>query len=262
MPGFIIDLDGTMYAGSSPIRGAAAFVSRLKAARLPYLYATNNSSRRPEQVALHLQQVSGVSAGPEEVVTSAQAAARYAAGRKPGATVYAIGEEGLLHALEEAGLVLADEGEAPDYVIQGIDRSFTYDKLTAAVRFIRQGAAYILTNPDRLLPGDGGLMPGAGSLSEAISAASGMAPVIIGKPSPILLDMAVERLGLPRDDIWVVGDNLLTDIEGGYAAGCRTALVLTGVTTADNVGGKLRHSGIEPDLVCRDLLELWDRING
>ncbi|GIP31219.1 HAD-IIA family hydrolase [Paenibacillus sp. J2TS4] len=257
MPGFIIDLDGTMYAGTRPIPGAAEFIGRLKQEGHPFIYATNNSSKRPEQVAEHLHAVAGVEACPTEVLTSAQAAARYIADRQPGARVFVIGEDGLVHAAGEAGLIVTEE--RPDFVVQGIDRRFSYAKLEAAVRHIKSGAAYVLTNPDHLLPGEGGFHPGAGALAAAIRTASEAEPIVIGKPSPILLGMAVARLGLPASEAWVVGDNLRTDIAGGRAAGCRTALVLTGLATPDHADELIARSGVQPDLICRDLPELFDR---
>ncbi|WP_010271145.1 HAD-IIA family hydrolase [Paenibacillus senegalensis] len=256
MPGWIIDLDGTMYRGNMPVEGAAQFISQITEAGHPYLYVTNNSSRKPGQVAEHIRRVTGASASAENILTSSQAAARYAAGRKPGASFFAIGEEGLMHALEEAGLVPVREDEVPDFVVQGIDRGFTYDKLAKATRYIHRGAEYLLTNPDRLLPGDGGLLPGAGSVAASLKTASGTEPVVIGKPSPIILNLAVEKLGLPRNDIWVVGDNIETDIAGGVAARCRTALVLTGITRAEQAGELLQQANLKSDLICRDLPDL------
>ncbi|WP_409341977.1 TIGR01457 family HAD-type hydrolase [Paenibacillus sp. MBLB4367] len=260
MPGFLIDLDGTMYAGNRQIPHAASFIRELERRGWPYLYVTNNSSRTPEQVAAHISEVVGIEARSENVLSSAQAAAAYIAERREGRRVYAIGEAGLRQALTDAGLELVEE--QPDYVVQGIDRQFTYAKLEAAVRHIAAGAVSIMTNPDHMLPGDGGLSPGAGSLGAAIRMASGIEPVVIGKPSPIIMRYAVERLGLPTAHIWAVGDNMRTDIGGGIAAGCRTALVLTGVATAANVEAQLSEAGCKPDLVCGDLAELLERLDG
>ncbi len=116
-------------------------------------------------------------------------------------------------------------------VVQGIDRTFSYEKMFKAVRYIRAGAKYVLTNPDHLLPWNGELSPGAGSISASIERASETAPVIIGKPSPIIMRYATARLGLAPEEIWAVGDNINTDIRGGAEAKCRTALVLTGWRT-------------------------------
>jgi 4-nitrophenyl phosphatase len=257
MPGFLIDLDGTLYKGSRPVPHAAEFISSLRKLRLPYLYVTNNSSRTPGQVAGHLARF-GIEADPQEIVTTSAAAADYVVRSGKGRKVFLIGEHGLEHALREAGLRLTDE--APDFVVQGIDRQFSYGKLEKAVRMIREGAGFVLTNPDRLLPSDTGLSPGAGSLAAAIEAAAGVEPVIIGKPSAILMRYALERIGMPPEDVWAVGDNLRTDIAGGAAAGLRTALVLTGVTTPGNLAGEIRAAGAVPDLTVPDLRELSRRL--
>ncbi|MDR6881497.1 TIGR01457 family HAD-type hydrolase [Bacillus sp. 3255] len=251
MYGFIIDLDGTLYRGHEPIPHAAAFIQWLQEQRLPYLLVTNNSSRTPEQVAEHLLPF-GIEVPAAAIYTSSQAAAKYLSEQRGGSRVHMIGEAGLRIALEASGFAL-NGTTTPDYVVQGIDRSFSYEKLTEAVRHLKNGATYVLTNPDRLLPSDGGLMPGAGSLAASITAASGVEPVVIGKPSPIIMAYAIERLGLPAADVWVIGDNVHTDIRGGAVSGCRTALVLTGVATPDNVHEQLASAGATPDLVCDDL---------
>ncbi|WP_058302315.1 TIGR01457 family HAD-type hydrolase [Gorillibacterium timonense] len=256
MPGYIIDLDGTLYAGTNPIPQAAPFIDSLRRAGSPYLFVTNNSSRTPDEVARHLREIAGIPAAAEDVLTSAQAAARYQADAAPGSRVYAIGEQGLRQALAKAGLHLVEgPDDKPDAVIQGIDRSFTYAKLFSASRAILGGAAFIATNSDLQLPTEQGLTPGSGSLSLAIRAASGVEPVWIGKPSPIIMNYAIERLGLPADEIWVVGDNLRTDIAGGIAAGCRTAWVLTGIAQDVDPEEQIRITSIKPELVLRHLLD-------
>lgn len=254
MPGFIIDLDGTLFAGREPIPHAEPFIRSIRAKNWPYLYLTNNSTANPVQVTEKLRSITGIEATGDQVLTSAVAAARYVAGRRQGRRVFCIGESGLLEAMEEAGLELVDT--APDFIVQGIDRSFTYAKLEQAVRFIREGAAYIQTNPDHLLPMDGGPIPGAGSIAAAIRTASETEPVLIGKPSRIIMEYGIERVGLPAEEIWAVGDNIRTDIGGGAAAGCRTALMLTGLATPANAEALIRETGIRPDAVCGNLMEL------
>ncbi|MEC0232103.1 TIGR01457 family HAD-type hydrolase [Paenibacillus alba] len=256
MKGFLIDLDGTLYRGHEPIPHAAAFIQWLQQHQMPFLLVTNNSSRTPEQVAEHLLAL-GIEVPAAAVYTSSQAAAQYLTEQRSGNRVHIVGEAGLRIALAAAGF--ASDETTPDYVVQGIDRSFSYEKLTEAVRHVKQGATYVLTNPDRMLPSDGGLMPGAGSLAAAITAASGVEPVVIGKPSPIIMAYATERLGLPPADVWVIGDNVHTDIRGGAVSGCRTALVLTGVATADNVHEQVASAGVTPDLICSDLQHFMDQ---
>lgn len=255
--GLIIDLDGTMYRGKQMVEHADEFVSKLLELDMPHLFLTNNSSRTPQAVAEHLKSL-GIPAEAGNVYTAAQAAARYISREKSGANVYVIGENGLEEAVIEAGLAVVQE--QPDYVVQGIDRSFNYAKLAEAVRHIRSGAVYIQTNPDLLLPSDHGFMPGAGSIGAAIQAASGCAPVVIGKPSAIIMRDAIERLDLPPERVWVIGDNAATDIKAGQAAGCRTALVLTGLTTRANLQVMLESAGAEPDLICDDLPELLSKL--
>jgi 4-nitrophenyl phosphatase len=242
-----------MYAGSREITYAKEFIEYLKQSNIPFLYVTNNSTRTPLAVADHLQQM-GINAKEEEIVTSSQAAAQYVAELGgQGARVFAVGEEGLRIALMEAGLQLV--AEQPDFVVQGLDRNFSYEKLNKAAAYIRAGAAYLLTNPDQVLPYDDTLLPGAGSLSASIQMASGVEPVIIGKPSHLIVQYALKRLP-QADEVWVVGDNLLTDIGAGHAAGLRTALVLTGLATPDNVEGLIQQYGIVPDLIASHLMEL------
>lgn len=258
MPGFLLDLDGTLYHGDRPIAGAAEFIAWLNKNQYPYLYVTNNSSRTPEQVAAHLEKV-GIAARADEVLTSAQAAAMYMKEQKSGGNVYLIGESGLELAVRDAGFHTDTERPA-DFVVQGIDRSFSYEKLAAAVRRLRAGAAYVLTNPDHLLPWNNELQPGAGSIAASIEKASETQPVVIGKPSPIIMNYAIERLGLPKEQIWVVGDNLRTDIQGGLAAECHTALVLTGLLTRDTVEEHIGRTGLRPELICDNLQQLADRL--
>jgi 4-nitrophenyl phosphatase len=254
---FLIDLDGTMYAGDLRIEHAEPFIGRLRELKLPFLFVTNNSSRTPEQVAAHLIRM-GIAAKPEEIVTSSQATAHYIAVRKPGAKVFAIGEAGLRSALEGAGLELVED--QPDFVVQGIDRQFTYDKLARAVQFITDGAEYVLTNPDRLLPSDGRLVPGAGSIAASIQGALQIEPVVIGKPYEPIMRFALERLAF-AEQVWAVGDNPATDILAGQAAGLRTALVQTGIAAGVNVEDLLERSGAAPDLICRNLESLLERLN-
>ncbi|WP_248927769.1 TIGR01457 family HAD-type hydrolase [Paenibacillus hamazuiensis] len=251
--GFLLDLDGTLYNGDRPIPYAAEFMGWLNAQRHPYLLVTNNSSRTPAQVAEHLRGL-GIEVPASAILTSSIAAALYLKDQAKGSRVYAIGEQGLKQALADSGFELTDE--RPDYVVQGIDRDFTYAKLAAAVRHIRSGAGFVMTNPDLLLPWNGELTPGAGAIGAAIQASSQAEPVVIGKPSPIIMNYAVRQLGLPAERIWAVGDNLRTDIRGGAAAGCRTALVLTGLATKDNAESQIAAAGIRPDVICDDLQSL------
>lgn len=253
----LLDLDGTLYRGGERVPGADRLTAELKARDLPFWFVTNNSSRTPGDVAEHLRGM-GIPADPEQVITSSLAAADYAKRNYNGGTAYVIGEGGLRRALLDAGITLLSEGDTPtpELVVQGIDRRFTYDKLTVAVRHIRGGASYVLTNPDLLLPSDGGLMPGAGSLGASLRAASSKDPIVIGKPSAILMDYALQRAGVGPEQAWVVGDNPATDIAAAKSAGCPSVLVLTGVCDAGSWESMCRASDAQPNAVCQGLDDL------
>lgn len=253
----LFDLDGTLYRGGERVPGADQLIMRLADQGIPYWFVTNNSSRVPAEVAGHLVRI-GIPASPGQVITSALAAADYANRQFPGSRAFVIGEPGLKFALADAGILELNEGDmaSADIVVQGIDRDFSYGKLASAVRHITEGAAYLLTNPDLLLPSDGGLMPGAGSLSASIRAASGKEPVVIGKPSAILMDYALKKAGVKPEEAWVVGDNPFTDISAAVRAGCPSVLTLTGLCEVSDWEAKCRMAGVVPDAVCSGLIEL------
>lgn len=253
----LIDLDGTIYHGDTPIEGASALIKQLKEQQWQYRFVTNNSSATPEQVAARLNRM-GIAAEPGDVCTSAQATAHYIAANKPGANVLVIGEHGLRQALQDNGMTLVDE--QPDVVVQGIDREFTYEKGAKAVQAIRDGALFIMTNPDLLLPANGGFIPGAGSIGAMLKAASGIEPVVIGKPSRILIQYALDQLECGSEQALVIGDNMLTDIRSGVEAGCDTVLLYTGLTTPDNVDEYQKLSGCEPTYCYFDLAELAEAL--
>lgn len=248
---YLIDLDGTLYRGTEVIDDAPEFIKWLQRTGKKYLFVTNNSSRRPEQVAEHLRHL-GIDAEPEDVFTSSQVAATYiAADQDRGNRVFIVGEEGLHHALTEiAGCTIADD--AVDYVVQGIDRDFSYRKLKQASLLIQAGATYLATNVDKALPTEEGLLPGAGSLLAAIQTASGTKPIVMGKPEARMIDYAVQNLGVSKDRAVVIGDNLETDILAGVNAGVRTVLVLTGFSKREHI----EAAAGAPTLIVDTLTEL------
>jgi len=263
--GLLIDLDGTLYHGGKVISLAPSFIQKLREDDIPFLFVTNNSSRTPQDVANHLNKL-GIEAREEEVCTSALATAQYIVDQALGKTVYLIGEKGLKEALKEKGLRIIEEEEgegqfeevAIDLVVQGIDRQFNYVKLTKATQFIAQGAAYLLTNPDHLLPSDELPIPGAGSIAAAIEKATGTQPTIIGKPSPIIIQYAIDKLltvhsTLKRENIIVVGDNIHTDIQAGKNANLKTAFVLSGISKMEELK---QYQELQPDIIANDLLHL------
>jgi 4-nitrophenyl phosphatase len=249
----ISDMDGVLWRQSTPLPGLNDFFDFLHAHDIGYMLATNNSART---VAEYVEKLAGfgIQTPPERIVTSGVATALYLQERQPGARVYAVGMPGLERTLAEYGFTLADEDV--DFVVAGIDWTLTYDKIATANRLIRQGAAFIGTNPDRTFPSPNGPMPGAGTVLASIQTPSYTEPVVIGKPSPLMFELALKRLNVQPAEAAMLGDRLETDIAGGADAGMKTIMVCTGIHTRADLPG----SPFQPDAVFDDLpalLEAW-----
>src|SRR5574342_96014 len=251
--GYLIDLDGTMYRGSERIEAASDFVKRLIEAEIPYLFVTNNSSRTPAQVAEKLRSFD-IPTTEEQVFTTSQATANYIYEQKPDATVYVIGEEGIQTAIEEKGLQFA--GEDADFVVSGIDRGITYEKLAVGCLAVRNGATFISTNGDIAIPTERGLLPGNGSLTSVISVSTQTKPIFIGKPESVIMEQALKVLGTTKEETLMVGDNYDTDILAGMNAGMDTLLVHTGVTSVE----KLTEYDVQPTHVVHSLTEWIEKM--
>lgn len=248
----LVDLDGVLYRGDTALPDAGRFIAWLRRRAVSFRLVTNNATLTPAQYVRKLATM-GIEVAADELFTSALATARYLIGE--GAvhqTVFAVGEAGLTDALQRAGIELVDE--RPDWVVAGLDRELTYDKLAAACLAIRAGARFVGTNPDTSLPTERGLMPGAGAIQAAITAATGVQPVVIGKPQPLMLRLAMEDLGASPANTAMLGDRLDTDIGGAVAAGMPSIMVLTGVSTRHD----LISSPIQPSLVVETLDALID----
>ena len=230
---YLIDLDGTIYAGKTLIPAGKRFIERLQAAAIPHLFVTNNTTRRPDQIQQHLQREFGIETPVETIYTASLATLAYMEKAGLGKSVYVIGEEGLKSALWEAGYV--EDTQSPAYVVVGLDRQLTYEQLVTATLAIQGGAHFIGTNPDLNIPTEKGLLPGAGSLLAFLEAATRVKPVLIGKPEAIMMDNALALLGSDRHQTAMVGDNYWTDIQAGLRNGFPTILVLTGFTSPEEV---------------------------
>lgn len=226
--GYLIDLDGTMYLGEEPIEAAGEFVDALYSKGIPYLFVTNNSSKTGKDVAGKLNRM-GIKANPEQVVTTSLATANYIKHQHDKAEVYVIGETGIRHALEEKGLTVVDKEEA-DYVVVGLDREVNYEKFAKACLAVRNGAKFISTNGDIAIPTERGLLPGNGSITSVVTISTGVSPLFIGKPEKIIMEEALQIIGLSKEETIMVGDNYHTDIKAGINAGMDTLMVFTGVT--------------------------------
>jgi 4-nitrophenyl phosphatase len=250
----LIDMDGVLWRGDAPMPGLTDFFAVLRQRGITFVLATNNSSRTGDDYARRLVGY-GVEVSPDEVITSGQATAAYLAERSgPGTPVYVIGEDGLCQSLIERGFRLINSDTQPKYVVVGWDRQLTFEKLAQATLFIRAGAGFIATNPDRTWPSERGLIPGAGAIVAAVGAATDVEPTIIGKPSPVMLRIAMRRIGARPTTTAMLGDRLETDILGGRNAGLTTILVLSGVATPD----ELATSPTQPDLVFDDIAALTE----
>ncbi|MBM7097014.1 TIGR01457 family HAD-type hydrolase [Bacillus sp. H-16] len=230
--GYLIDLDGTMYRGKEEISEAVTFVNQLVEKKIPYLFVTNNSSRTPEQVSDKLVSM-GIPSTPDHVFTTSMATANYVSEKKPGATVFTIGEEGIKQALKEKGMKPGDE--TADVVVVGIDRAISYEKLSTACLAVRNGATFISTNGDVAIPTERGLLPGNGSLTSVVTVSTGVKPTFIGKPESIIVNQALDVLGTAKEETVMVGDNYHTDILAGIHAGLDTIIVHTGVTSKEQL---------------------------
>ena len=248
----LFDLDGVLYRGGEPIAHAAETVARLRERGTRIAFVTNNSSRTPDAVAARLRTV-GVDASVDEVVTSALATADLIAARGIG-DAFVVGGDGLRRALGNAGIAVVDGDVArPEAVVVGFDPDVTYERLRDAAVRVARGAAFVGSNPDASFPAaDGENWPGAGALIAAIETTTGVRAEIVGKPNAPLLRSAIERAGggVPL----MVGDRLDTDIDGALALGWDAALVLTGVSTAEDA----ERASPSPTYVLHDLRGLFD----
>lgn len=252
--GYLIDLDGTMFRGNEPIDGAKAFIDWLQQKQIPYVFVTNNSSATSAQVAAKLNRME-IAANEDQVITSSKACANYIKNKVKDPLVYMIGEEGLYEALKAKGISITDQDDA-NVVVIGIDRDINYEKLANAALAVRKGAVFISTNSDVAIPSERGLLPGNGSLTAVISVSTGQEPTFIGKPEPIIINEALNQLGLPKKEIMMVGDNYATDITAGIRAGIDTLMVFTGVTQKE----ELPNLEIQPTYYVDNLRDWVEKI--
>ncbi|MHB1295666.1 MAG: HAD-IIA family hydrolase [Anaerolineae bacterium] len=247
-----IDMDGVLYRGHQVLPGVQEMLDFLDRNDIRYLLVTNNATMSQAQFSDKLAKMD-VSVPPERIITSGVATAAYLATKvPPGTRINVVGEESLAREMEKQGFVIA--GRDAEYVVAGLDRTVTYEKLKTATIAIRAGATFIGTNPDRTLPVENEIVPGAGSILAALVAATDVQPIIVGKPEPIILEQSMRILGARAEESAVLGDRLETDILGGYRAGLATIMVLTGISTAEEAGAY----EVQPDWIFADLPALTD----
>ena len=246
----ISDMDGVLYLGDEPMPRLLEFVTFLRQHSIPFILATNNSSRTPQQSVDKLARM-GVQVFPHEILNSGQATARFLAREyPPGTRVHVFGMASLKQVITEAGFVLADEDVA--VVVASIDREITYEKLKRATLLIRGGARFIATNLDPTVPTEDGLAPGTGSMIAALQTATGVTPTAIGKPGTAMFELAMELMGATPATTAMIGDRLDTDILGAQRAGLKTIFVLSGSNN------RAEAEPYAPDFIFNDLAALLD----
>lgn len=231
----LLDMDGVLWRGADPVLDIQALFKDILKAGCQVFCVTNNSTK---SVAMYQETLAGfgVSLDPGQFVTSAVATAAYLADRYPrGSSLFVVGEQGLRDTIQDSGFHLVagpDEGDVAAVVV-GLDRDLTYQKLNLAVRYLRSGAVFVGTNPDRTIPTPAGPAPGAGSLIAAVETSTGVEATMIGKPASHLFNLAISRSGGRAEETLMIGDRLETDILGAQRLGIRTGLVLSGISSRE-----------------------------
>ncbi len=248
--GLILDMDGVLYQGNEPLGDLPALFGRIKEQGLRVIMATNNAIRNSDEHREKMRSF-GVELEPWQVINSMQVVVELLKRKFPkGGPIFAVVSSSTMKAFEDAGYY-NDEKDA-QAVIVGLDRQVTYEKLETATLLVRSGRMYIGTNPDASFPTPRGLLPGAGSIIAAVTTASGVQPRFAGKPEPSMYQICMERLGTTPETTLAIGDRLDTDILGGNRACCRTGLVMSGVTSHE----ELSKWEPKPDLVAEDLWKM------
>ena len=265
----IIDMDGVLWHGTQPMPGLTDFFQTLDDLQIPFILATNNASLTPEQYVTKLAKMS-VTITKKQILTSGTATALYLSKQvNPTETrVFVVGEDGATQPLIDHGFTLTglyevnNDNDASkkgaDIVVCGKDETLTWDKLATATLNIRAGAKFIGTNADTTLPTEHGITHGNGAILAALEVATGVSPTIIGKPEPIIYQQALALLGVDPDKTVAIGDRLETDILGAVRTGIRSIMVLTGISTEDD----LKESDYQPTWVMPDIRAITKALRG
>lgn len=246
---WLCDMDGVLLLEQAVIAGANAFIEALQASGHGFQVLTNNSIYTPRDLRAKLLR-GGLDVPEDAIWTSAMATARFLADQRPGGSAYVIGESGLTTALHEAGYVLTETD--PDYVVLGETRLYSFSSITRAIRLIHGGARFIATNPDITGPSDEGPIPATGTFASAIRAATGVEPYYVGKPNPLMIRSAMNRIDAHSDTTAMIGDRMETDVRSGLEAGLTTFLVLTGSTKR----GDIERFSYLPSMVCESIADI------
>jgi NagD protein len=250
---WLMDMDGVLVREEHPIPGADRFLARLRELGTPFLLLTNNSIYTRRDLAARLR-TGGLDVPEESIWTSALATARFLGDQRPGGSAFVIGEAGLTTALHDAGYTLTERD--PDYVVIGETRTYSFERITRAIRLIKAGARFIATNPDATGPSPEGDLPATGAVAALISRATGVEPYFVGKPNPLMMRSALNAIDAHSETTAMIGDRMDTDIVAGLEAGLETILVLTGVTQRSEVE---RYS-YQPSQIVDSVADLLERL--
>jgi NagD protein len=248
---WLMDMDGVLVQEQQAVPGAREFLARLRELGLPFLVLTNNSIYTPRDLAARLRRT-GLDVPEESIWTSALATAKFLDDQRPGGTAFVIGESGLTTALHDNGYRLGETD--PDYVVLGETRTYSFERITQAIRLIAAGSRFIATNPDNVGPTPDGLLPATGSVAALISRATGVDPYYVGKPNPLMMRSALNAIEAHSETTAMIGDRMDTDVVSGLEAGLETILVLTGVTTP----GEAERYSYRPSRIVDSVADLTD----
>ncbi|MDU4830936.1 MAG: HAD-IIA family hydrolase [Actinomyces sp.] len=229
---WLSDMDGVLVREERAIDGAQEFIDTLHELNIPFLVFTNNSIYTPRDLSARLDN-SGLHVPEEHIWTSALATAAFLSRQSPNSSAFVIGEAGLTTALHSAGYVMTETN--PEYVVLGETRSYDFNAITHAIRFIEAGAKFIATNPDVTGPSDEGVLPATGSVAAMITKATGRRPYFLGKPNSMMLRAGLNKIGVHSEVTALIGDRMDTDVQAGIEAGLRTFLVLSGSTSESEI---------------------------
>ena len=224
---WLMDMDGVLVREEHAIEGADRFLARLTELGIPFLVLTNNSMYTTRDLAARLR-LTGLDVPEESIWTSALATARFLNDQRPGGSAFVVGEAGLTTALHEVGYTQTDR--SPDYVVLGETRTYSFERITKAIRLVAGGARFIATNPDNTGPAPDGPLPATGSVAALISRATGVDPYFVGKPNPLMMRSALNAIDAHSETTAMIGDRMDTDVVSGLEAGLETILVMTGLT--------------------------------
>jgi NagD protein len=246
---WLMDMDGVLVREEHAVPGAPEFIARLRELGIPFLVLTNNSIYTPRDLAARLRRA-GLEVPEESIWTSALATAQFLGDQRPNGTAFVIGESGLTTALHDHGYTMTETD--PDYVILGETRTYSFERITRAIRLISAGSRFIATNPDNVGPTPDGPLPATGSVAALISRATGVDPYYVGKPNPLMMRSALNAIEAHSESTAMIGDRMDTDIVAGLEAGLETILVMTGVTTP----GEAERYSYRPSKILESVADL------